>query len=77
MNFRLARLLLAIPLLASVALLTPVSARAPAALPLGGNAASPSKLDYLLLASLADSANFLAMSAYSAAPACSRSFTTR
>jgi hypothetical protein len=65
---RLARLLLTTPLLASVALLTPASAQAPAALHLCGNSASPSKLDYLVLASFADSSNWLAMSAYSAAP---------
>jgi hypothetical protein len=68
MNSRLVRLLFAMPLLASVALLTPASARAPAALQLCGNSASPSKLDYLVLASLADSSNWLALSAYSAAP---------
>jgi hypothetical protein len=70
LNIRLARLLLTTPLLASVALLTPASAQAPApaALHLCGNSASPSKLDYLVLASFADSSNWLAMSAYSAAP---------
>jgi hypothetical protein len=66
LNVRLARLLLTTPLLASVALLTPASAQAPAALPLCGNSASPSKLDYLVLASFADSSNWLAMSAYAA-----------
>jgi hypothetical protein len=67
MNSRLVRRLFAMPLLASVALLTPASAHAPAALQLCGNSASPSKLDYLVLASLADS-NWLGISAYSAAP---------
>jgi hypothetical protein len=68
MNVHLARLLFATPLLASLALLAPASAQAPAALHPCGNSASPSKLDYLVLASLADSSNLLAMSAYSAAP---------
>ncbi len=68
MNIRLARLLLTTPLLACAALLTPASAQAPAALQHCGISASPSKLDYLVLASFADSANWLAMSAYSAAP---------
>ena len=63
MNTRLSRLLIAMPLLAAAASLTPASAEAPAALQLCANSASPSKLDYLVLASLADSSNWMAMSA--------------
>lgn len=67
MTFRLARVLIGVPLLASMALLSPASAQAPAA-PLSGHMNSPSKLDYLVLASLADSSNLLALSTYRAPP---------
>jgi len=72
MTFRLARLLVAAPMLASIALLSPASERAPATKPSRGQAESPevpeapSRLDYLLLASLADSSSLLAMAAYRA-----------
>jgi hypothetical protein len=69
MTFRLARLLIATPVLASIALLSPASGRAPAAMPSCGHTESsgvPSRLDYLVLASLADSSSLLAMAAYPA-----------
>jgi hypothetical protein len=69
MTLRVARLLIATPILASLALLSPASERAPATLPSRGRAESPeapSRLDYLLLASLADSSSLLAMAAYRA-----------
>lgn len=66
MTVRLARLFVAMPIIASIALLSAASRDVPAAIPLYGDAASPSKLDYLVLASLADSSNLLAMSAYRA-----------
>jgi hypothetical protein len=53
-----ARLLVVAGLAAYVIVLTPASARAPTV-----NAA-PSKLDYVVLASMADSPNPLAMSGY-------------
>lgn len=55
---KLTRLLLTASAVASIALLTPASARAPAA------GSLPSRLDYVVLASLADSPNPLAMSTY-------------
>jgi hypothetical protein len=67
MAFRLVRLLIATPLLASIALLSPASGRAPATKPSRGHTESPqapSRLDYLLLASLADSSSLLALAAY-------------
>jgi hypothetical protein len=67
MTFRVARLLMATPILASIALLSPASECAPATKPSLGHAESsgaPSRLDYLLLASLADSSSLLAMAAY-------------
>jgi hypothetical protein len=69
MTLRVARLLIATPILASLTLLSPASERAPATLPSRGHAESPeapSRLDYLLLASLADSSSLLAMAAYRA-----------
>jgi hypothetical protein len=69
MTFRVARLLIAAPILASLALLSPASGRAPAATPSRGHTESPgapSRLDYLLFASLADSSSLLAMAAYRA-----------
>jgi hypothetical protein len=66
MKLRLVRLLIGIPLLASIALLSPVGARAPTALPQYTDSGCPSKLDYVVLASFADSSNWLAMSAYRA-----------
>jgi hypothetical protein len=67
MKLPLLRLLVAIPAIASIALLSPACADAPAVPTLGAhadfssanadspNADSPSKLDYLVFASLADS----------------------
>jgi hypothetical protein len=55
---RFRRSLIAIPLLAGLAILAPAGAWAPATL--------PTKLDYLVLASLADSPNLMSMSAYAA-----------
>jgi hypothetical protein len=69
MTFRVARLLIATPILASLALLSPASGRAPTAMPARGHTESPgapSRLDYLLIASLADSSSLLAMAAYRA-----------
>jgi hypothetical protein len=77
MTFRLSRLLIAAPILASIALLSPASGRAPAATvspataprpssataPPRAQTESPSRLDYLLLASLADSSSLMAMAA--------------
>jgi hypothetical protein len=68
MNTRLAGLLIAVPLFACAASLAPTSPQVPAALRSCDPAASPSRLDYVVLASLADSSNWLAMSAYSPAP---------
>ncbi len=65
MIFRIARFMSTGPLLAA-ALLSPACAQAPAKLQ-DKTAAFPSKLDYVVLASLADSPNLLALSAYSAA----------
>jgi hypothetical protein len=62
MTFRLARLLVMIPILGSIALMSAASA----AMPAHGQSACPSKFDYLVLASFADSSNLLAMSAYRA-----------
>jgi hypothetical protein len=62
MKLPLLRLLVAIPAIASIALLSPACADAPAAPTPGAhadfssaNAVSPSKLDYLVFASLTDS----------------------
>jgi hypothetical protein len=66
MKLRLRRLLIAIPILASMALLSSVAARAPTVPPLYTESDCPSKLDYVVFASLADSPRF-AMSAYRAA----------
>jgi len=69
MTFRLARLLMATPILASIALLSPASERGPVTRLSRAQAESleaPSRLDYLLLASLADSSSLLAMAAYRA-----------
>ena len=55
------RLLVAVPAIASIALLSPARAEAPTALPAithagcSPHAALPSRLDYLVFASLADS----------------------
>lgn len=62
MKFRVARLLIAVPMLASIALLSPASAAVQSA----GHGPCPSRFDYLVLASFADSSNLLAMSAYRA-----------
>jgi len=70
MKFRLVRVLTGIPVLVSIALLTPASAHAPATASRtcssssASSSSSPSQLDYLVLASFADSANMLGMSAY-------------
>jgi hypothetical protein len=69
MTFRVARLLIATPILASLSLLSPASGRAPATMPSRGHTespAAPSRLDYVLFASLADSSSLLAMAAYRA-----------
>jgi hypothetical protein len=58
MSAKLTRFLVTASAVASIAMLTPASARMPAA------GALPSKLDYVVLASLADSPNPLAMSTY-------------
>jgi hypothetical protein len=67
MKFPLLRLLVAVPAVASIALLSPACAEAPAVragapadLP-SVNADFPSKLDYLVFASLADSARLPAL----------------
>jgi hypothetical protein len=52
------------------AALLSAASHAPASTRQGGCTAFPSKLDYLVLASLADSPNLLAMSAYPAAAPC-------
>jgi hypothetical protein len=71
MKFPLLRLLLAVPAVASIALLSPACAEAPTAVRAGApadlpsvNADFPSKLDYLVFASLADSARLPALTAY-------------
>ncbi len=64
MNSRFSRALIAIPLLASAALLSPASASAPARCGLAARAGAPTKFDYVVLASLADSASLLSMSTY-------------
>jgi hypothetical protein len=67
MTLRLTRLLVATPILASIALMSPASGRAPATMPSctqAESAKAPSRLDYLLIASLADSSNLLALAAY-------------
>ncbi|HWJ36595.1 MAG TPA: hypothetical protein VNR70_15115 [Steroidobacteraceae bacterium] len=68
MKFRRARLLIATPILAWIAVLSPASAGAPAAVPSNGHAGCPSNFDYLVLASLADSSSLLAMSAFREPP---------
>jgi hypothetical protein len=60
MKLPLFRLLVAVPALASIAMLSPACADAPTA-PLGGHAEFPSKLDYLVFASLADSSRLPAL----------------
>jgi hypothetical protein len=62
----IARILIGTALIVSIALMPPVSAQAPATVAPAESASRPSKLDYLVLASLADSSNMLAMSAYRA-----------
>jgi hypothetical protein len=57
--------LVAAPLTAWIAVLSPACAEAPAARPVAKTAPLPSKLDFLVLASFADAANMLALSAYS------------
>jgi hypothetical protein len=61
MKLHFARLLIMTPLLASVALLSPASAGVPQA---GAARTCPSRLDYVVFASFADSSNMLAMSTY-------------
>jgi hypothetical protein len=63
MKIRRAHWLFAAPLLASVCVFT-AAARGPGATP-DERAEQPSRLDYLVLASFADSSNILALSAYS------------
>jgi hypothetical protein len=58
MTGNVSRLFVMASMVASIALLSPASARAPAA------NSSPSKLDYVVLASMADSSSLLAMSTY-------------
>ncbi len=70
MKFRVPRLLIALPVIACV-LLPQAWACAPESMPLhgsnwGGSSGSPSQLDYVVLASMADSSNWLVMSAYEA-----------
>ena len=67
MKLRLRRLLIVIFLLVLMVLLSFVAARASTAQPLYTQSECPSKLDYVVLASLANSPNWLAMSAYRAA----------
>jgi predicted secreted protein len=64
MNSRLSRALIVMPLLASAALLSPASASAPARCGLAARAGAPTKFDYVVLASLADSSSLLSMSTY-------------
>jgi hypothetical protein len=63
MKIRRAHWWFAAPLLSSVCVFT-TAARGPGATP-GERTLQPSRLDYLVLASFADSSNILAMSAYS------------
>jgi hypothetical protein len=56
MKFHRSRALIAIPLLASVVLLSSASAQT--------HVCAPSRLDYLVLASFADSSSLVAMSTY-------------
>jgi hypothetical protein len=63
-KFHVARILVGAPILVSLALLSPASAQAPAPAAAVAHACRPSKLDYLVLASFADSSNMLAMSTY-------------
>ena len=56
MSFDVTRLFVFASVLASIAQLTPASAHAPAV------CSAPSQLDYVVLASLADSSNLLTMS---------------
>ena len=67
MDNRLSRALIGIPLLASIALLSPASANVPPRCSSEVRAAEaaralPSQLDYVVLASLADSSSLLALS---------------
>jgi hypothetical protein len=63
MKLRLARALLGLPVLASIALLSPASGNTPQyAVAAGAN--SPTPLDYVVLASLADVSNLLSLSTY-------------
>jgi hypothetical protein len=66
MTFRLSRLLIAAPILASITLLSPASGRAPEASSRGPveSPEAPSRLDYVAFASLADSSSLWAMAAY-------------
>jgi hypothetical protein len=73
MKFPLLRLLVAVPAITSIALLSPACADAPMAPPPGAHAdfssaiaGSPSKLDYLVFASLADSSRLPTLTAYRA-----------
>jgi len=65
-SVRMSPMLLAVPILASAAMLSPACALAPAAVPRAVVGGAPSKLDYVVLASLADSTALMSMSAYSA-----------
>jgi hypothetical protein len=73
MKVPLLRLIVAIPAIASIALLSPVCAEAPTVPPVAANADCPfananfpSKLDYLVFASLADSSRLPALTAHRA-----------
>jgi hypothetical protein len=81
MKFPVLRLLVAVPAIASIALLSPACADAPPAAPVGtpspggvhadlafANAHSPSKLDYLVFASLADSSRLPALTVRAGRP---------
>jgi hypothetical protein len=68
-KLHVARILVGALVLVSFALLSPASAQAPAPAAAVAHACRPSKLDYLVLASFADSSNMLAMSTYRASKA--------
>jgi hypothetical protein len=64
MDTRILRVLIGIPLLASVALLSPASATTPARCAPAQHAGMPTPLDYVVLASFSDSSSLLSMSTY-------------
>jgi hypothetical protein len=73
LKFHIARTVVGSLLLVSCAFLSPASAQVAATASPAAKVCRPSKLEYVVLASLADSSNMLAMSAYRAPKAATAS----